>query len=89
MTTIDQNPEPFDPESWYAARKAEFAQALPNVGVTTHVAVQGLSALYDADLRLLAPEPENDWCNVVAGWLRRNRLALVKRDVAQLLGEDA
>ena len=89
MTTIDQNPEPFDPEAWYASRKAEFAQALPNVGVTTHVAVQGLSALYDADLRRLAPEPGSDWSNVMAGWLRRKRLALVKRDVAELLGEDA
>ena len=89
MTTIDQNPEPFDPEAWYAARKAEFAQALPNVGITTHVAVQGLSALYDADLRRLVPEPGSDWSNVMAGWLRRKRLALVKRDVAELLGEDA
>ena len=89
MTTINHNPEPLDPEAWYAARKAEFAQALPNVGVTTHVAVQGLSALYDADLRRLAPEPGSDWSNVVAGWLRRKRLALVKREVADLLGDDA
>ena len=89
MTTINQNPETFDPEAWYAARKAEFAAALPSVGVTTDVAVQGLAALYDADLRLLMPEPGSDWSNVVAGWLRRKRLALVKRDVAELLGEDA
>ena len=88
MTTIDQNPEQFDPEAWYAARKAEFAASLPRVGVTTDVAVQGLSALYDADLRRLIPEPGSDWSNVVAGWLRRKRLALVKRDVAELLGED-
>ena len=87
--TTNQNPDTFDPEAWYAARKAEFAAALPGVGVTTDVAVQGLAALYDADLRLLMPEPGSDWSNVVAGWLRRNRLALVKREVAELLGEDA
>ena len=84
----NQNPEHFDPEAWYAERKAEFAAALPSVGVTTDVAVKGLSALYDADLRLLAPEPGSGWSNWVAGWLRRNRLALVKRNVAELLGED-
>ena len=85
----NQNPGHFDPECWYAAWKAEFAEALPSVGVTTGVAVQGLAALYDADLRLLAPEPGSDWSNAVARWLRRNRLALVKRNVAELLGEDA
>ena len=84
----NQNTNPVDPECWYAAWKAEFAEALPSVGVTTDAAVQGLSALYDADLRLLAPEPGSDWSNAVAGWLRRNRLALVKRNVAELLGED-
>ena len=89
MTMTNQDPEPVDPEAWYAARKAEFAEALPRVGATTDVAVQGLSVLYDADLRLLIPEPGSDWSNVVAGWLRRKRLALVKRDVAELLGEDA
>ena len=62
---------------------------MPSVGVTADVAVQGLAALYDADLRLLMPEPGSDWSNVVAGWLRRKRLALVKRNVAELLGEDA
>ena len=84
----NQNPDSGDPEAWYAARKAEFAVALPSVGVTTDVAVKGLSALYDADLRLLAPEPGSDWSDAVARWLRRNRLALVKREVAELLGED-
>ena len=86
--TTNQNPDTFDPEAWYAARKAEFAAALPSVGVTADVAVQGLAALYDADLRLLVPEPGSDWSNVVVGWLRRKRLALVKRNVAELLGED-
>ena len=84
----NQNPEPVDPEAWYAARKAEFAAALPSVGVTTDVTVQGLSALYDADLRLLVPDPGNQLSGELAAWFHKNRLDYVRRQVEALLGED-
>ena len=88
MTMTNQNPEPLDPEAWYAARKAEFAEALPSVGVTTDVAVQGLSALYDADLRSLVPDPGNQLSGELAAWFHDNRLDYVRRQVEALLGED-
>ena len=84
----NQNPDHFDPEAWYAARTAEFAEALPSVGVTTDVAVKGLSALYDADLRLLAPDPGNQLSGALAAWFHKNRLDYVRRQVEALLGED-
>ena len=88
MTTINQNPETFDPEAWYAARKAEFAAALPSVGVTTDVAVQGLAALYDADLRLLAPDLGNQLSGELAAWFHKNLLDYVRRQVEALLDEN-
>ena len=84
----NQNPDSGDPEAWYTARKAEFAAALPSVGVTTDVAVKGLSALYDADLRLLVPDPGNQLSGELAAWFHKNRLDYVRRQVEALLDED-
>ena len=87
------NPDPItpiDPDAWYAARKSEFADALPSAGIDGDISVKGLAALFEADLRRLAPDPQAELSVSIAQWFHKNRLDFVRSQViAELEGDTA